>query len=79
MEQNWTETDNSLTKTFVFKDFLSAIQWMVRASAAIEALNHHPEWTNVYNKVKVVLRTHDAGNTVTDKDRELAALLDGVS
>ncbi len=53
--------------------------WMVRASAAIEALNHHPEWTNVYNKVKVVLRTHDAGNTVTDKDRELAALLDGVS
>ena len=79
MEQNWTETDNSLTKTFVFKDILSAIQWMVRASTAIEALNHHPEWTNVYNKVKVVLRTHDAGNTVTDKDRELAALLDGVS
>ncbi|MES2618816.1 MAG: 4a-hydroxytetrahydrobiopterin dehydratase [Bacteroidota bacterium] len=78
MEQNWTETDNSLTKTFVFKDFLSAIKWMVHASTAIEALNHHPEWTNVYNKVKVVLRTHDAGNTVTDKDRELAVLLDGI-
>lgn len=78
MEQNWIESNNSLTKTFVFKDFLSAIQWMSRASTTIDAFNHHPEWTNVYNKVSVVLRTHDAGNTVTDKDRELAVLLDGV-
>ena len=72
----WTEANNSLSKTFVFKDFLQAMQWMQRCAAAIEAQQHHPEWTNVYNKVSVVLRTHDAGNTVTDKDRQLAALLD---
>lgn len=74
----WLEKDNSLQKTFVFNDFKDAIAWMVRAAFAIEKLNHHPEWYNVYNKVHVVLRTHDAGNTVTDKDRELAKLLDNI-
>lgn len=49
---------------------------MVKASFIIEKMNHHPEWSNVYNKVHVVLLTHDAGNTVTDKDRELAEALD---
>ena len=42
-----------------------------------EKLNHHPEWSNVYNKVTIVLTTHDAGNNVTEKDRELAELIDG--
>lgn len=65
-------------KTFEFASFASAIAWMVKASFAIEKLNHHPEWTNVYNKVHVVLTTHDAGNTVTDKDRKLATVLDGI-
>lgn len=65
-------------KTFEFTSFASAIAWMVKASFAIEKLNHHPEWTNVYNKVHVVLTTHDAGNTITDKDRKLATVLDGI-
>ncbi len=65
-------------KTFEFASFASAIAWMVKASFAIEKLNHHPEWTNVYNKVHVVLTTHDAGNIITDKDRKLATVLDGI-
>jgi 4a-hydroxytetrahydrobiopterin dehydratase len=43
---------------------------------AIDQLNHHPEWTNVYNRLEVRLRTHDAGNRVTEKDKQLAVLLD---
>ncbi len=78
MQTNWEENDQFLIKTFKFRDFVSAIQWMHTASEAIERLGHHPEWTNVYNKVTVRLTTHDAGNTVTDKDRELAKLLDSI-
>ncbi len=73
---NWVEKDNSLQKTFEFKDFLSAMAWMSKASIQIEKINHHPKWTNEYTKVHVVLTTHDKGNTVTDKDRELAKALD---
>lgn len=75
---NWKEIDNALHKTFVFEDFTAAIAWMVKASFAIEKLNHHPEWRNVYNKVEVKLTTHDAGNRITDKDYSLAELLDKV-
>ncbi len=78
MQTNWEESDQFLIKTFKFRDFVSAIQWMQTASEAIERLGHHPEWTNVYNKVTVRLTTHDAGNTVTEKDRELAKLLDSI-
>lgn len=73
---NWTESNNELTKTFVFKTFLEAIHWMVKASNEMEQLNHHAIWTNEYNKVHVRLTTHDAGNTITQKDRELAAAMD---
>lgn len=75
---DWVEKDNSIQKTFVFADFTTAIAWMVRASFIAEKMNHHPEWYNVYNKVHVVLRTHDAGNTVTEKDRKLAAEFDKI-
>jgi 4a-hydroxytetrahydrobiopterin dehydratase len=75
---NWKEENNALYKTFVFTDFSEAIAWMVKAGYVIEKLNHHPEWTNIYNRVEVKLTTHDAGNTVTDLDRKLADLLDAV-
>lgn len=75
---SWKEENDTLVKEFKFKDFAEAIAWMVKAGYAIEKLNHHPEWTNVYNTVKVKLTTHDAGNTVTDKDRELAKILDTI-
>jgi 4a-hydroxytetrahydrobiopterin dehydratase len=73
---NWNENDNELNKTFEFHSFLDAINWMVKASVEIEKQNHHPRWTNIYNKVQVSLSTHDKGNTITDKDRELAKALD---
>ena len=78
MDNNWIEEKNSLNKTFVFSDFLNAIDWMKRVAPQIEALNHHPEWTNIYNKVHVKLCTHDAQNTITEKDRTLANLLDSI-
>jgi 4a-hydroxytetrahydrobiopterin dehydratase len=70
------EKDNALVKTFVFSDFPTALSWMVQCSFVIEQIGHHPEWTNVYNKVHVKLMTHDAGNIVTEKDMELSKLLD---
>lgn len=78
MTMDWIEKDNSLKKTFTFKTFGEAMAWMVKASYAIDKLNHHPEWTNIYNKVSITLRTHDAGDVVTDKDRELAKVLDAL-
>jgi 4a-hydroxytetrahydrobiopterin dehydratase len=76
MEQDWTEQDNKLSKTYKFKTFADAMSWMIRASYTIEKMDHHPEWTNVYNQVRVSLSTHSAGNKVTEKDRELAKELD---
>lgn len=73
---NWKEENNKLTKTFIFKTFVEAIAWMVKASFEIEKLNHHPEWSNVYNKVHVSLTTHDKGNTITEKDKQLAEIFD---
>lgn len=73
---NWKEENNKLSKTFTFKTFGEAIAWMVKASFEIEKINHHPEWTNVYNKVHVSLTTHDSGNTITEKDKQLAEIFD---
>lgn len=76
--ESWNQIDNTLQKTFVFSSFAGAIHFMSAASTEIDALNHHPEWTNIYKKVMVTLRTHDAGNMVTDLDYQLAELLDRV-
>jgi 4a-hydroxytetrahydrobiopterin dehydratase len=72
----WTETDNSLQRTFTFKDFSEAFAFMARVALLAEKHDHHPEWSNVWNKVNITLRTHNAGNIVTDKDRKLAADID---
>lgn len=74
----WKEENNALHKTYEFKSFVAAVAFMVNAAMFIDELNHHPEWTNIYNKVIVKLQSHDAGNKVTDKDRELAKVLDKV-
>lgn len=68
----WEERDNALQATFEFKDFIEAFGFMTAVAMLAEKQNHHPEWNNVYNKVNIKLTTHDAGNTVTDKDRQLA-------
>lgn len=74
----WKESENALERSYEFKDFVAAIAFMVNAAMYIEQLDHHPIWTNVYNKVFVKLQTHDAGDIVTDKDRKLAEVLDQV-
>lgn len=72
----WTEKDNKLTKTFEFKDFTEAFGFMTKVAIEAEKMNHHPNWSNVWNKVSFELTTHDAGNTVTEKDRKLAKIID---
>ncbi|GAB3919420.1 4a-hydroxytetrahydrobiopterin dehydratase [Larkinella terrae] len=72
----WTEENNQLTRTFVFRDFSEAFGFMTRVALIAEKMDHHPEWTNTYNKVTFRLSTHDAGDTVTDKDRTLAKAID---
>lgn len=72
----WKEENNQLKKTYEFKDFIEAFGFMTRAAIVIEKQNHHPLWTNVYNRLEVSLCTHDAGDIVTEKDRALAKALD---
>lgn len=74
----WTETDNQLHKSFKFKDFSEAFAFMTRVALLAEQQNHHPTWTNTYNTLDIYLSTHDAGNTVTDKDHKLAKAIDGL-
>ena len=74
----WQEIDNKLIKEFSFKDFKEAFEFMTKASVIINELDHHPEWTNTYNKVTIKLSTHDAGDIITDKDRELAKRIDEI-
>lgn len=72
----WTEENNKLKKTFTFKNFSEAFGFMSRVALAAEKMDHHPNWSNVYNRVDIELSTHDAGNIVTEKDRKLAELID---
>ncbi len=72
----WVEEDNKLQKTFEFKDFTEAFAFMVRVAFLAEQQGHHPNWNNVYNRVSITLTTHDEGNTVTEKDRQLAQAID---
>ncbi len=68
----WKEEDNKLSATFRFKDFTEAFAFMTEVAFHAEKQNHHPNWSNVWNTVKIDLTTHDAGNTVTQKDHTLA-------
>jgi 4a-hydroxytetrahydrobiopterin dehydratase len=75
----WTFKRDALVKTFTFGSFREALSFMVRVGFEAEALNHHPEWSNVYNRVAIRLNTHDAGGKVTAKDVELAGKIEQVS
>jgi 4a-hydroxytetrahydrobiopterin dehydratase len=72
----WKEENQVLLKTFTFASFEEAMQFMQNATPFISETDHHPTWSNTYNRVEVKLTTHDAGNKVTEKDRKLAAYLD---
>ena len=73
---NWREENNYFTKEFIFKDFKEAFSFMTQAAKLAEEMNHHPLWTNEYNKVTIQLTTHDTGNTITKKDKDLAEAID---
>ncbi len=72
----WQETENTLYRKFVFRNFSEAFAFMTRVAIEAEKMNHHPLWTNVWNTVEIWLSTHDAGDIITDKDRELAHRID---
>ncbi len=74
----WTVVAGKLHREYQFPDFIHAFGFMATAAIAIEKMNHHPEWLNAYNKVKVDLTTHDAGG-ITQKDIDLAMTLEGLA
>jgi 4a-hydroxytetrahydrobiopterin dehydratase len=75
--QGWREDParDAIVKTFVFRDFVEAFGFMTQAALVAERMDHHPEWSNVYKTVNVLLTTHDAGG-LTMKDIELARAMD---
>lgn len=72
----WKEENNQLIRQFEFADFSAAFAFMTRVALLAEQHGHHPWWSNVYNRVEIRLSTHDAGDVVTDKDRQLADAID---
>lgn len=76
----WQTMDgrDAITRTFKFRDFSAAFGFMARAALEAEKADHHPEWFNVYNKVEVVLTTHDADG-LTEKDIALAEAMDRIA
>jgi len=74
----WQETDNKLYRKFEFRNFSEAFAFMTRVAMEAEKMDHHPLWTNVYNKVEIWLSTHDEGDVITGKDRTLAQKIDAI-
>jgi 4a-hydroxytetrahydrobiopterin dehydratase len=71
-EPGWEHVGDCLRREFTFRDFSEAWAFMSRVALAAERADHHPNWSNVWNKVVIELTSHDAGNTVTERDRKLA-------
>jgi len=78
--KGWSEVQgrDAIQKSFKFADFNQAWGFMTRVALAADKADHHPEWSNVYNKVEIVLSTHDAGG-VSDKDVALAKFIDSIA
>jgi 4a-hydroxytetrahydrobiopterin dehydratase len=74
----WSLENGKLHREYRFPDFVHAFGFMAASAVAIEAMNHHPEWFNVWNRVVVDLTTHDAGG-VTQKDVRLAEKLEAIA
>ncbi|MBI3143217.1 MAG: 4a-hydroxytetrahydrobiopterin dehydratase [Bacteroidetes bacterium] len=72
----WSNRNGKMFKEFVFSDFIEAFSWMTKVALWAEKIDHHPEWTNHWNRVSVTLCTHSQGNTITDKDHALARIMD---
>ncbi len=75
-EWRWDEARRGIARSFRFRDFSQAFAFMTRVAMAAEQADHHPEWTNVWNRVDILLTTHSAGG-LTQKDVALAKRIDG--
>lgn len=72
------EENNQLLRSFEFKDFVEAFTFMTKVAFAAEKMGHHPNWSNAYNKVDILLFTHDANNSITEKDVKLSKEIDKI-
>lgn len=77
-KQAWQERNSKLYKSFEFADFKEAFAFMTKVANLAEKQQHHPTWTNTYNKLEIWLSTHDAGDIITEKDHTLAKSIDSV-
>ena len=75
----WEEINNTLYAKFQFNNFIEAFGFMTKVALLAEKMNHHPNWSNVYNTVEITLTTHDSGNVITEKDRDLAKGISALS
>ena len=75
--KQWTEENNLLSRQFEFENFMEGVEFINKVAVLAEDANHHPDiLLHSYKKVRISLTTHDAGNTVTQKDRDLAGKID---
>ncbi len=75
--KNWQSDGDSIKRDFKFKTFVEAFSFMTAVALKAESMGHHPDWSNVYNTVKIKLNTHDA-NGITELDFELANTIDSI-
>ncbi|MFZ4105056.1 4a-hydroxytetrahydrobiopterin dehydratase [Flavobacterium sp.] len=74
----WKEENNKLERSFEFKDFVEAFTFMTKVAFVAEKNGHHPNWSNAYNKVDIQLFTHDANDSITEKDIKLSKEIDKI-
>jgi len=74
----WQEINNQLYKKITFNNFIDAFAFMTKVAFLSEKANHHPTWKNTWNTVEIWLSTHDAGNTITEKDQLLSKQIDAL-
>lgn len=75
----WSVVDNKLSRSFKFTDFVEAFGFMTKVAILAERMDHHPEWSNVYNQVKIELTTHSADSSISELDFELAGQINELS
>jgi 4a-hydroxytetrahydrobiopterin dehydratase len=75
----WSVVAGKLHREFKFRSFAEAFGFMTKVAFEAHALDHHPEWSNVYNRVTIDLVTHSTGDTITDRDVALAKVIDGLA
>ena len=76
--KNWSVAEGKLHREYKFENFVEAFGFMTRVALVVEPMNHHPEWFNVYNRVDIVLTSHDVAG-LSDRDATLASFIDDIA